>query len=88
VIMKNPRLCIKHFEEVFIQRTSEFNDSEWIRHNSPRDVLVFTNDAIPTLFAGLVLHLSNSAATNIELHNMNVLDSRLQYDIIADFKKP
>jgi hypothetical protein len=58
VITKNTRLCIKHFEERFILRTFEFNDSEGIRRSELRDVPVLTSDAIPTLFAGLPSYLS------------------------------
>jgi hypothetical protein len=95
VITKNTRLCIKHFEERFIKRTFEFNDSEGIRRSELRDVPVLTSDAIPTLFDGLPSYLStqllpprkdsNRRHSNIELHNINVMDAWLQEDIIADF---
>jgi hypothetical protein len=85
VITKNTRLCIKHFEERFIQRIFEFNDSEGIRRSELRDVPVLTSDAIPMLFDGLPSYLStqlpppkkdsNRRHANNELHNMNVMDA-------------
>lgn len=95
VITNNTRLCIKHFEERFIKRTFEFNDSEGVRRIEQRNVPILTNDAIPTLFDGLPSYLStqlppkrkdpNCRHAKIELRNVELMNAWTQSDMMLDF---